>query len=150
MRPDKPISERPKDFHEHRFESKYVDYLWHTDLREISIPDEETGGRQIVYLIAFLHDASRFIMHHRFIFNKTAEPCAAVLLEALELRGSSCVLGSDNGGEFVGGKFVEILAEKCIRQNGKMERFWGTIEGCRDGECNEDLIRRIENELVKL
>jgi hypothetical protein len=43
----------------------------------------------------------------------------AVLFEALELWGPPCVLDSDNGSEFVGGRFVEILAEKRIRQ-------WGT------------------------
>jgi hypothetical protein len=59
MHPDKRISERRKDLHEHRFSSKYVEYLWHPDLHEISIPDEETGGRRIIYLIAFLDDASR-------------------------------------------------------------------------------------------
>jgi transposase InsO family protein len=153
MHPDKPIFGRPKDLHKHRFESKYVDYLWHTDLHEILIPGAETGERRIVYLIAFLDDASRFIMHYRLIFDKTAETCAGVLLEALELWGPACVLGSDNGGEFVGDRFVEILAERCIRQwrtkpytpqqNGKMERFWGTIEGCPAGKCDEDLIRRI-------
>jgi hypothetical protein len=115
MHPDKPISERRKDIHEPRFESKYVDYMWHTDLLEISIPDEETGGRRIIYMRAFLDNASRFIMHHRLISNKTAETCAGVLLEALESWSPPCVLGSNDDGEFVGGKFVEIFAEKRIR-----------------------------------
>jgi transposase InsO family protein len=153
MHPDKPISERRKDIHEDRFESKYVDYLWHTDLHEISIPDEETAGRRIIYLMGFLDYALRFIMHHRLIFNKTAGTCAAVLLDAFELWSPPYVLGSENGGEFVGGKVVEILVEKRIwqwstkpytpQQNGKMERFCGTIERCRDRECNEALIGRI-------
>jgi hypothetical protein len=115
MQPDKPMSERRKDLHEHRFESKYVDYLWHMDLHEISIPDEERDGGRIIYLIVFLGDASRFIMHHRLIFNKTAETCGAVLLEALELEGPSCVPGTAHGGEYVSSKFVGILAEKCTR-----------------------------------
>jgi hypothetical protein len=115
MHRDKPISERRKDLHEHRLESKYVDYLWHTDLHEILIPDEETDGRRIVYLIAFLDDASRFTMHHRLIFNKTAEICSAILLEALELWGPPCVLGSDNGREFVG---IGILVKARVKLRG--------------------------------
>jgi transposase InsO family protein len=156
MHPEKPISHRPKDLHEHRFEAKYVDYLWHTDLHEILITNSETGVMHLVYLIAFLDDASRFIMHHRLIPEKTAETCAGVLLETLQSWGPPCVLGSDNGGEFVGKKCVGVLEENRIsrwntkphtpQQNGKMERFWTTIEKCRNNECRETLIAEIISE----
>jgi hypothetical protein len=53
-----------------------VDYRWHTFLHEILIRHEETGGKRIVYLMAFLDDTSRFILHHRLIFNKMAGTCA--------------------------------------------------------------------------
>jgi hypothetical protein len=85
LRPVEPQPEKPVRQHDHRFVAKYVDYLWHTDLHEIVIPDEETGGLRTIYLIAFLDDASRYIMHHRLIADKRSETCAAVLSEALQL-----------------------------------------------------------------
>jgi hypothetical protein len=66
----------------------------------MQISDERTGGASTIDLLAFLDDASRFIMHYRLIAHKRSEMCAAVLADAFQVWAPSGVLGSDNGGEF--------------------------------------------------
>jgi transposase InsO family protein len=115
------------------FVAKYVDYLWHTDLHELHIPEEFTGGTRISYLLAVLNDASRFIMHHRLMPDKIADPCAAVLAETFLIWAPPCVFGTDNGGEFTGEAFTSVLGQHGVapwrtrpytpEQKGKMERF---------------------------
>jgi hypothetical protein len=70
--------DRPVRIHDHRFVAKYVNYLWHTDLHEIQVPDDATGGTRIIYLIAFLDDASRFIMQHRLVRDKRSATCTTM------------------------------------------------------------------------
>jgi hypothetical protein len=55
------------------------------DLHEMQIFDERTGGTSTMYLIAFLDDASRFIMQYRLITDKRSETCAAVLADAFQV-----------------------------------------------------------------
>jgi hypothetical protein len=62
-----------------------IDYLWHTDLYEIHVRDEATGGTSTGYVISFLDDASRFIMHYHAIHDKRSDTYAPVLAEAFEI-----------------------------------------------------------------
>jgi transposase InsO family protein len=92
-------------------------------------------------------------MHYRLIHDKRSDTCAAVLAEAFELWAPPCVLGSDNGGEFTGAAFTSVLQQFGVfhwrttpdtpEQNGKMERFWGTLESARRGGFSEELIADI-------
>jgi transposase InsO family protein len=135
------------------FVAKYVDSLWHTDLHELQLPGKITGGAGIFYLIAFLDDASRYIMHHRLIPDKRVDTCAAVLAETFQMRAPPCVLGTDNGGEFTGEAFTSGLRQHGVtpwrtkpytpEQNGKMERFWRSLEHARAGKSTAPKIARI-------
>jgi transposase InsO family protein len=123
------------------------------DLDDMQILDQRTGGASMIHLIAFLDDASRFIMHYRLIPDKRSEKCAAVLADALQMWAPPCLLGSDNGGEFRGAAFTSLLrqygatawrtAPSMPQQNGKMERFWQTLDKARDGFCSEDTMAYI-------
>jgi transposase InsO family protein len=93
------------------FVAKYIDYLWHMDLHEIHVRDETTGATSTIYVVAFLDDASRFIMHYRLIHDMRSDTCAAVLAEALVMWDAPWVLGSDNGGEFTGAALTSILQQ---------------------------------------
>jgi hypothetical protein len=53
--------------------------LWHTDLHEIQVPDEATRNTYTISVIAFLDDASQFLMHHRLRRDEGSDTCAAVL-----------------------------------------------------------------------
>jgi hypothetical protein len=64
-RPLYPLDARPPRLprvHTHRFVARYVDYLWHMDLHEIQVTDDRATGIYTLYLIAFIDDASRFII----------------------------------------------------------------------------------------
>jgi transposase InsO family protein len=154
-----PLDARPARLprvHNHRFVARYVDYLWHTDLHEIQVTDDPATGIYTLYLIAFIDDASRFIIQHRLLSDKKSATCARVLAEAFRSAAPPCVLGSDNGGEFIGDAFSSVLAEFGVfhwrtqphtpEQNGKMERFWRTLENAREGRFSEQLIADIVHE----
>jgi hypothetical protein len=60
---------RPADqrvhFHDHMFIATYVDCLWCTDRAETQVTEQAIGGTATIFLMAFLDDASRFIMNRR-------------------------------------------------------------------------------------
>jgi transposase InsO family protein len=103
-------------------------------------------------MIAFMDDATRFIVGWDLITDKTAATCAAVLARILKATGlRPCVLGSDNGGEFKGDIFVTLLQQRGIipwytrpytpQQNGKIERFWQTMEESTEDTSNPEHVR---------
>jgi transposase InsO family protein len=92
-------------------------------------------------------------MNQRLIPNKRAETCSEVLLEVLRQWVPPCVLGSDNGSEFVGAPFSNILSQYEGRQwrttshspeqNGKMEHFWRPFDAARHGRYDVSLVGSI-------
>jgi transposase InsO family protein len=154
-----PLDARPARLprvHTRRFVARYVDYLWHTDLHEIQVTDELATGIYTLCLIAFIDDASRFIIQHRLLSDKKSATCARVLAEAFQSAASPCVLGSDNRGDLIGDAFSSVLDEFGIfhwrtqrhtpEQNRKMERFWPALENARNGRFSEQLIGDIVRE----
>jgi transposase InsO family protein len=106
--------------------------------------------------IGSLGDLSRFIMHRRLRGDKRSDTCTAVLADAFQLWAHPCVLGSDNGGEFTGAAFTNLLREHGMtawrtvphtaEHNGKMERLWRTLERARVEGCTEKLMAVIIQE----
>ncbi len=90
-------------------------------------------------LIAVLDDHSRLICHAQWFWQEEAAACAHVLKSAIGKRGLPRSLLSDNGGAFTAAEISQglhrlgILAETTLSyspyQNGKMEVFWGSVEG---------------------
>lgn len=112
--------------------AKYANQIWHTDLHEFS---EESVKK---YLIAFIDDHSKFVIHHSILSDKSMISTSIALEEALsKVNSPPSKIVIDNGTEFVGSSFQEILKKKGIKdwrtipytpqQNGKIERFWGTL-----------------------
>jgi transposase InsO family protein len=154
MFPDGPLPATKQEPHTRRFEAKFVDYLWHTDLHELKAETDKTiGTRDILYMIAFIDDRTRFIMHWATMTNKRAETTAEILRTALTWGQRPCVLGTDNGGEFIGAAFQQVLLEYNVKfwhtaprtpeQNGKIERFWRTLDKSRNGSVDPRKIARI-------
>jgi transposase InsO family protein len=138
--------------HTNRFSAKYTDYRWHTDLHEVKSQPDPQGGRTVTYMIALMDDATRFIVGWDLITDKTAVTCAAVLVRILNATAlRPCVLGSDNGGEFKGDIFVNLLEQRGIlpwytvphtpQQNGKIEHFWQAMEESTEDTSNPEHIR---------
>lgn len=124
----------PKVQHTKRYVARYVYQAWHTDLHYL----EKENGEPQKYLIAFIDDRSRLILHHAIIEQKTSYLCAKELLAALEKNMHPKTMIIDNGMEFVGREFHDVLMTFNIeehrthpytpQENGKIERWWETIE----------------------
>ncbi|KAH0786338.1 DDE-type integrase/transposase/recombinase [Histomonas meleagridis] len=123
--------------HQKRFYAKYVGQLWHTDIHYLS----KINNLQY-YLIAFIDDCSRYVVHWEVVIDdKTYIASALALIHALGKSQKPKTITIDNGGEFVGEEFQHVLDEKgieCFRthprtpeENGKIERFWSTLEKAR-------------------
>jgi transposase InsO family protein len=117
-----------------RYEACQTNLFWHTDLHQ---PHDGPG-----YYIAFLDDASRRITGLEHLEHKSADRTTAALIRAISFYGTPYAVWSDNGTEFHG-DFDDILTRANIlhirtrpynpQQNGKMERFWPTLERCPAG-----------------
>jgi transposase InsO family protein len=116
-----------------RYEACQKDLIWHTDLHNVIINDVPK------YLIAFLDDATRFIIGWRILETKDASNTARFLQDTLNQTKpvKPFVLWSDNGTEFKA-QFQQLLENEGIihrwttphnpQQNGKIERFWRNVK----------------------
>ena len=137
----------------HRFYAKYVGQLWHTDLHYLN----KINNIQY-YLIAFIDDCSKYVVYWEVIDEKTSIASALALAHALEKVPKPKMITIDNGGEFIGKEFQDVMNEKsieCFRthpytpeENGKVERFWLTLERARNEgrQLDECYINAIINE----
>ena len=127
----------PDTTHKKRFVARYVNQIWHTDLHYW---DKETINEVLVdtFLIAFIDDRSRKIIHLEILKERTMKATAEALRKTLEDNPKPHQIVIDNGKEFIGKEFQEVLKSKGIKEprihvgepeeNGKIERFWGTLE----------------------
>lgn len=122
-----------------RYERKYSNSLWHTDWKLL-----EGHG----WLIAYLDDASRFIVGYGLFGEATSEHSVEVLKEAVKKYGRPASILTDRGTQFYAVEtdqrlrgltiFEKYLIENEIRHilarvshpqtNGKVERFFRTVE----------------------
>lgn len=111
--------------------------IWHTDLHDWF--KEDSNHKE--YLIAFIDDYSRKVIHFDFLPNKTAINTTNFLNHALELNSKPFSIWTDNGGEFKA-EFNGLMMRSNIKhvwtepgnpqQNGKVERFWQSAEKCKN------------------
>ena len=133
---------KEKDEERIRYVAKMVGQIWHTDLHEIDdlVIQDENGNehRSKQYIVAFIDDRSRFIIHAAIVLNKESSTIAQELKRALTKTSAPARMIIDNGGEFTGRPFQDTLKKNGIKdwrtepytpqQNGKMERWWETFE----------------------
>lgn len=122
--------------HEKRFVAKYANQSWHTDLHYTEKYLEEYFIQY--YLICFIDDRSRKILHYELLPTKTMEVTSISLVHALQKYQKPKTIIIDNGKEFIGNDFVEVCQKNGIsihkvspytpEENGKIERFWETLE----------------------
>jgi transposase InsO family protein len=95
-----------------------------------------------VYLIAFLDDASRGIIHHEIIPRPFASITSAALEHAVSKYAALCVITTDNVEKF---SRIRTCKTKLHtpQQKSKMERFWQTYDDYRDGMFDIELIDAI-------
>lgn len=123
-----------------RFEAGHVNGLWHLDFhfgsRRILVP----GGRwETPILLCVLDDRSRLACHAQWYLREDTEHLVHGFAQALMRRGLPRSLMSDNGAAMTGEEFTKGLSRLGVvhettlpyhpNQNGKQERFFGTLEG---------------------
>ena len=112
------------------YEALYPNLIWHVDVHF-------WDGDQHYPIFALIDDYSRKIMTCKLIENHQAATVLQVFQEAAEEYGNPYAIWSDNGSENKG-IFNQYLMEQhiahvvtrphCSQQNGKIERFWQTLE----------------------
>ena len=120
-----------------RYVAKYANQIWHTDLHFSKKKFSKKKGESTI-LIGFLDDRTRKILHCTPINDKSTISTTNELVKVLEKFFHPNKLVTDNGKEFVSELFSQKLEENGIKhwktipyhpqQNGKMERFWKTLE----------------------
>ena len=125
--------------HDLRFVARYANQAWHTDLHYLELLKEEEFQQR--YLIGFVDDRSRKLLHFEIINDKEAKTTSYALRNALKKYPPPKTLIVDNGKEFIADFFIETLNEYGIekhnvhlyttQENGKVERFWYSIERAR-------------------
>lgn len=122
---------RPKQTKFVKYEWPKPNSLWHTDWTECPF----TGK----YLIAFIDDYSRFIVHAEYFENATTENTILAFANAISRHGHPENILTDHGAQFhVQGKFEEFCKANGINHiigrvhhpqtNGKIERWFGTYK----------------------
>ena len=122
-----------------QFEHTHTHALWHIDAHHGSLSLSHDGVMQRPALIAILDDHSRFICHAQWFWREETASAAHALSQAIAKRGLPRMLLSDNGGPFVAAEIshglhrLSVVHERTLcyapNQNGKMEVFWGQVEG---------------------
>lgn len=116
-----------------RYERRHSNSLWHTDFCEIE-------GKQV---IAYIDDASRYIVGHGLFESATTDNALSTLDSAIRGNGTPKQLMTDHGTQFCSDeekvyRFSEALKQKGIQHimarvkrpqsNGKIERWFGTLK----------------------
>ncbi|MFA6088247.1 MAG: DDE-type integrase/transposase/recombinase [Candidatus Woesearchaeota archaeon] len=145
---------RPSQIKFVRYEWPKPNMLWHTDWTECPF----TGK----YLIAFIDDNSRFIVHAEYFENMTAENTILAFKIAILKHGKPERILTDQGTQFTPtrgeiGSFTKFCNDNEIQHilgrihhpqtNGKIERWFGTYKlEFKDGEDTLDTFLKFYNE----
>jgi putative transposase len=122
---------RPSQIKFVKYEWPKPNALWHTDWTECPF----TGK----YLIAFIDDHSRYLVHAEYFNNATTDNTLLAFAAAIKRYGVPEHILTDNGTQFhIHGAFEEFCNAKGIKHilgrvhhpqtNGKIERWFGTYK----------------------
>ena len=129
---------------------------WVTDLMQIVI------GAGIYYLVCFMDEYSRYIVHHELLLGmdgKTVSLAGQAAIDKLPKGGDGKpidkpVIQSDNGSGYIAREFLQVLKENglsqhrikphCPEENGTMERANRTLRERLEEEELTDLLQAEE------
>ncbi|MCL5271672.1 MAG: integrase core domain-containing protein [bacterium] len=132
------------------------------DARWASDPMHVRVGRRTFYLVAFMDEYSRYIVHHELLWSMDGATVSLEAQAALETlaRGAdegplaTPAIRSDNGGGYVSHEFHVVpgawglthhrVRPHCPEENGLMERANRTLREALEGEELTDLLQARE------
>lgn len=147
---------REKRYRTEAEKAQRSDERWASDLMYVKV------GRRQFYLVAFMDEYSRYIVHHELLMSMdgaTVSLEAQAALETLKRGEDGRPLGSpeirsDNGSGYISKEFRDVLGEwglthqriqpHCPEQNGLMERANRTLREALEGEELTDLFQARE------
>ena len=121
-----------------KFSMLHANEMWQVDtMVGPYVHDPIKNAKRKTYLIAFIDDASRLIVHAEFFFHDNTESLAASLQMAMTKRGKPQIIYCDNGANYSS----ESIRVACVRlgiklshapirdgsAKGKIERFFRTF-----------------------
>lgn len=122
-----------------RFEAQYTNQIWQSDVMHGPhiLSGDGGGKKKKCYLIAFIDDHSRFIVHAEFFFSENVHDFKIALQAALGARGLPQTLYVDNGScyksknlEYIGaalGISIKHSRPYIPQGRGKIERWFKNI-----------------------
>jgi len=141
---------RPSQIKFVRYEYPKPNMLWHTDWSVCPFTKR--------FIIAFIDDHSRYIVHAEYFSNATTENTILAFANAISRHGKPEAILTDNGTQFTParaqkGPFTQWCEDRGIKHilgrvhhpqtNGKIERWFGTYKQEYDERftCLEEYIR---------
>ncbi|MDD4238471.1 MAG: DDE-type integrase/transposase/recombinase [Desulfotomaculaceae bacterium] len=123
-----------------RFQKKYRNQLWHSDIKYGPyLPIGNNGSKKQVYLVSFVDDATRFVLHGQFypmLDQVIVEDC---FRQAIHKYGVPEAVYFDNGSQYRTKWMTRACAKMGIRllfakpyspeATGKVERFNRVVDG---------------------
>lgn len=129
------------------------DERWSTDLMQIQV------GDGIYYVVSFLDEYSRYIVHHEVVASmdaQTVSQAAQAAIDRLRQRANNQppakpLIRSDNGSGYISQEFRLVLRENglghhrirphCPEENGLIERAYRTLREALEGEELTNLLQ---------
>jgi len=154
---------RQKRYRTEAEQARRPDERWASDLLHLKV------GRSQFYLVAFLDEYSRYIVHHELLWSMDGATVSLEAQAALEklARGAAGrparlpEIRSDNGSGYISKEFRDVLGEwglthqrikpHCPEENGLMERANRTLREALEGEELTDLLqaRQVLDRIVR-
>ena len=99
-----------------RFRKERRNQLWQTDYKHGPFVPTGNGGKEQIYLIAWIDNATRYIVNARFYFDQTVGSTEDSLRLAVQKYGVPDSMFSDLGGQFRSARLSQACAKLGIRK----------------------------------
>jgi len=121
-----------------KHEKNWINAMWQSDVMSVFYLPDENGKQRMCYLIAFIDDHSRKILHAQFYFDATLTRLEDCLKKAVIKFAAPDTLYVDNGKIYISNDFKLICARLGIvvkyskpfqpSGKGKVEKFWQYVQ----------------------
>lgn len=132
----KLLSKDTKVYKKH--EKDHINQMWISDVTDGIYINLDEKNRKKCYLIGYIDDCSRKIMHAQFYLDSTLPKLEDCLKKAIMKNGIPDKLFVDNGNIYIAKQFKLICAKLDIRLiystiyypqgKGKCEKYWDTVQ----------------------
>lgn len=136
-----------------KHEKESINMMWQSDVMEAFYISNNTGSSKLVYLIGFIDDHSRRILHCQFYYDATLPRLEDCLKKAVIKFGSPSSLYVDNGKVYISDNFKLICAKLGInlkystpyhpQGKGKIEVFWKYVQSSFVSEIKHNKVTNI-------